>query len=103
LIIFASLACGFANRSLDGLGEDVPDTGCVFAQDVGVDAQGYGGVGVAEAGGYDVDGDSGEKQRGRVQVAQIVQPGMGEWRGQGVTHLLCALISLIMSDVTVSG
>ena len=48
------------NRSLDGLGEDVPDTGCVFAQDVGVDAQGHGGVGVAEAGGYDVDGDSGE-------------------------------------------
>jgi hypothetical protein len=72
-MISASLACRFANRSLDGLGEDVPDTGCVFAQDMGVDAQGYGGVGVAEAAGYDVDGDSGEKQRGRVQVAQIVQ------------------------------
>jgi len=55
----------------------------VFAQDVGVDAQSHGGVGVAEAGGYDVDGDSGEKQRGRVQVAQIVQPGMGEWGGWG--------------------
>jgi hypothetical protein len=47
LIIFAGLACGFANRSFDGLGEDVPDSGCVFAQHVGVDAQGYGGVGVA--------------------------------------------------------
>jgi len=69
LIIFAGLACGFANRSLDRLGEDVPDTGCLFAQNVGVDAQGYGGIGVAEAGGYDVDGDSGEKQCGRVQVA----------------------------------
>jgi hypothetical protein len=59
----------FANRSFDGLGEDVPDTGGVFAQAVGVDAQGHGGVSVAEAGGYDVDGDSGEKQRGGVQVA----------------------------------
>ena len=66
---------GFANRSLDGLGEDLPDTGCVFAQYVGVDAQGYGGVGVAEAGGHDVDGDSGEKQRGRVQVAQLAAGG----------------------------
>lgn len=77
------MACGFANGSPDGLGEDVPDTGGVLARDVGVDAQGYGGVGVAEAGGCDVDGDSGEKQRGRVQVAQIVQPGMGEWGGWG--------------------
>ena len=65
------------------MGEDVPDTGCVFARDVGVDAQGHGGAGVAEAGGYDVDRDLGEKQRGRVQVAQIVQPGMREWRGRG--------------------
>ena len=55
----------------------------MFAQDVGVDAQGHGGAGVAEAGGYDVDGDSGEKQRGRVQVAQLVQPGVGEWCGRG--------------------
>jgi len=72
------VACGLANGSLDGLGEDVADTGCVLAQDVGVDAQGHGGAGVAEAGGHDVDGDSGEKQRGRVQVAQLVQPGVGE-------------------------
>ena len=103
LIIFAGLACGFADRSLDGLGEDVPDTGGVFAQDVGVDAQGYGGVGVAEAGGYDVDGDSGEKQRGRVQVAQIVQPAWGSGAAGGVIDLLCALISLVMSALTVSG
>jgi hypothetical protein len=40
----AGLGCGFADRSLDGLGEDVPDTGCVFTQDVGVDAQGYSWV-----------------------------------------------------------
>ena len=90
-------------RAFDSLGEDVSDADCVLAKDVGVDAQSHGGVGMAEAGGYDMYGDSGEKQRGRVQVAQIVQPGMGEWRGQGVTDLLCALISLIMSDVTVSG
>jgi len=53
----------------------------VFAQDVGVDAQGHGGVGVAEAAGYDVNGDSGEKQRDGAQVAQIVQAGM-EWGGR---------------------
>jgi hypothetical protein len=53
----------------DGLGEDVADTGRVLAEDVGVDAQSNGGVGVAEAGGDDVDGDSCEQQCGRVQVA----------------------------------
>ena len=58
---------------------------------------------MADAGGYDVDGDSGEKQRGRVQVAQIVQPGMGSGAATGVIDLLCALISLVMSALTVSG
>jgi hypothetical protein len=56
-------------RAFDGLGEDVSDADGVLAEDVGVDAQGYGGVGMAEAGGDDVDGDSREEQRGRVQVA----------------------------------
>ena len=41
----------------------------MLTQDVGVDTQGYGGVGMAEAGGDDVDGDSREEQRGRVQAA----------------------------------
>jgi hypothetical protein len=41
----------------------------VLAEDVGIDAQGHGGVGMAEAGGHDVNGNSGEKQCGRVQVA----------------------------------
>ena len=55
------------------------------------DAQGHGGVGVTEAGGYDVDGDSRNKQRGRVQVAQIVQSGVGEWRGRGSDRpVVCA-------------
>jgi hypothetical protein len=57
-----------ANRSPDGLGEDGPGTGGVFAQHVGGDAQGHRWVGVTEPGGDDVDGNPGEKQCGRVQV-----------------------------------
>ena len=45
-------------RALDGLGEDVSDADRVLAEDVGVDAQGHGGVGVAEAGGDHVEGDA---------------------------------------------
>jgi hypothetical protein len=60
----------------DSLGEDVADACRVLAEDVGVDAQGYGGVGVAEPGGDYVDGDSREEQGGRVQVAQVMQPGV---------------------------
>ena len=45
-------------RTFDRLGEDVPDTDCVLAEDVGVDAQRHGGVGVAEASGDDVNGDA---------------------------------------------
>ena len=36
--------------------------------------QGHGRVGVAKAGGDDVDRDARERQRGGVQVAQVVQP-----------------------------
>lgn len=32
--------------------------------------------------------NSGEQQRGRVQVAQIVQPGTGEWTGGGGNRLV---------------
>jgi hypothetical protein len=39
-----------------GLGEDVADACRVLAKDVRVDTQGHGGIGVAEAGGDDVDG-----------------------------------------------
>ncbi len=41
----------------------------VLAGDVRVDAQGHGGVGMAEAGSDDVDWDAREEQCGRVQVA----------------------------------
>src|SRR5215471_5257100 len=44
--------------AFDGLGEDVANARRVFAQNVGVDAQGHSGVGVAEAGGYYVDRDA---------------------------------------------
>lgn len=62
----------------DGPGEDVPDTGCMLAQNVRVDAQGHGWVGVAKPGRHDVYRNPGEKQRGRVQVVQIVHVG-GAW------------------------
>jgi hypothetical protein len=51
------------------LGENVSNTDCVLAKNVGVDAQGHGRIGMAEAGGDHVDGDAREQQRGRVQVA----------------------------------
>ena len=38
-----------------------------------------------------------------MQVAQIVQPGMGSGAAGEVADLLCALISLAMSALTVSG
>jgi len=49
-----------------------------------------------------MDGDPGEKRRGRGQVAQIVQPGMGEWCGRGSGRPV-VLISLVMSALAVSG
>jgi hypothetical protein len=45
---------------------------------VRVDAQGHGRVRVAKAGGHDVDWDSSKQQRGRVQVMQIMQAGVGQ-------------------------
>jgi hypothetical protein len=80
------LANGFANRcldgsGLDGSGEDIADAKGVFAQHMRVDAQRHGWVGVAKPGGHDMYRDSGEEQRGRVQVAQIMQAGMGECLG----------------------
>ena len=63
------------------MGEDVSDACRVFAENVGVDAQGHGRVGMAEPGRDDVDRDARQEQRGRVQVAQIMQPGVGEWLG----------------------
>src|SRR5262245_47117089 len=39
------LANGFANRSRDGLGEDVSDAWCVLSEDMRVNAQGHSRVG----------------------------------------------------------
>jgi hypothetical protein len=60
------LANRFANSGRHGLGEDVPDTGRMLPENVGVDPEGYSGVGVAEPGGDQVDGDSRQQQCGRV-------------------------------------
>ena len=103
MIIFAGLGCGFADGGLDGLGEDVPDTGGVFAQDVGVDAQGYGGVGVAETGGYDVDGTPARSSVVACRWRSSCSRAWGSGVAGGVAELLCALISLVMSALTVSG
>jgi hypothetical protein len=48
----------------------------MLSQHVGVDAQGHGWVGVAEPGSDDMYRDSGQKQCGGVQVAQVVQAGV---------------------------
>jgi hypothetical protein len=71
----------------DGLGEDVADARRVFTEDVGVDAQGHGRVGVAEPGGDHVDGDARKEQRGRMQVAQIMLAGReaAVWPGEWLT------------------
>ena len=52
-------------RAVDGLGEDVSDACRVLAENMRVDPQGHGRVGVAEAAGDNVDRDS-RGQRGRV-------------------------------------
>jgi hypothetical protein len=49
--------------------EDVAHACRVLAEDVRVDAQRHGGIGMPEAGGDNVNGDAREKQCGRVQVA----------------------------------
>jgi hypothetical protein len=61
-----ALLTDLLTRAFDGLGEDVSDTDGVLTEDVGVDAQRHGGVGVTEPCGDHVDGDSREEQRGRV-------------------------------------
>jgi len=43
---------------------------------VGVDPERDRWVGVAEPGRDDVDGNAGQEERGRVEVAQVVEPGV---------------------------
>ena len=65
------------------MGEDVPDARGVLAQHVRVGPQRDGRISAAEAGGYHVDGNPGEQQRGGVQGPQIVQTGVGQRPGRG--------------------
>ncbi|GAA3510461.1 hypothetical protein GCM10023075_72230 [Streptosporangium album] len=46
--------------------------------DVGVDAEGDGRAGVSESGRHDADGDAGQEERGRVDMAEVVKPRVGE-------------------------
>jgi len=75
-------------RASDGLGGDVSDACRVLAEDVGVDAQGHGGVSVAEPCGYHVNRDSGEQQCGRVQMAQIMESSVRQRLGPGSDRLV---------------
>jgi hypothetical protein len=75
-------------RALDGLGENVADACRVVSQDVGVDAQGYGRVGVPEPSCDHMDRDSCQEQSGRVQVTKIMQAGMLERLCQGSDRLV---------------
>ena len=61
----------------------------VLPEDVSVDAQGHGRVGMAEAGGDNVDRDACQEQCGRVQVAQIMEAGVGSGCVGGVADVLC--------------
>jgi hypothetical protein len=56
---------------------------------------------MAEPGGHHMHRNSGEEQCGRVQVAQIVQAGMGGCRAGLVAESLYLLISLLISADTV--
>ena len=51
----------------------------MLAQNVRVDAKGHGWVGVAKPGRHHVHRNPGQKQRGRVQVVQIVHVGARGW------------------------
>jgi len=44
----------------------------MLSQDMRVDAQRHGRIGVAKPGGDDVHRDAGQQQRGGVQVTQVV-------------------------------
>ena len=59
-----------------GLREDVCGGGLGAADDVGVYAQGDSRVGVAQAGGDDVDGHAGEQQGRGMQVSEVVESGV---------------------------
>ena len=50
-----------------------------------------------------MDWDPDEKQRGHMQMTQIVQSGMWQRPGRRSDRLLYPLISLVMSALTVSG
>jgi hypothetical protein len=81
-LLISGLLTLLLTRAFDGLGEDVPDTRRVLAQDMGVDPQGHGRAGVAEPGGDYVDRDARQKQRGRVRVTKIMQAGVRERLGR---------------------
>ena len=76
---WCTLLTDLLTRAVDVLGEDVTQACCVLAEDVGVNAQGHGGIGVTEASNDYVDRDACEQQRGRVQVAQVMQPCVRQW------------------------
>lgn len=58
---------------------NVADALGVLTQDMRVDAQRHGRVGVAQAGCYNVDRDSGQQHSSCMQVTKIVKPGMRQW------------------------
>jgi hypothetical protein len=69
-----------------GLGEDVGRCGLGGADHVGVDAEGDGGVGVAQAGRHDMDRYPGQQQGRGVEVPQVVEPRVRQWVPSGVAR-----------------
>jgi hypothetical protein len=73
------------SAEIQGLSKNVSSGGLCREDHVGVYAERDRWVGVAESGGDDVDWDAGQKQRGRVDMAKVVQAGVrqGLLRGRG--------------------
>jgi len=71
-----TVAFGWLPLLADRPGEDIRRRRFRGADHVGVDAQCDRGVGMAEAGRDNVDGHARHEERGRVDMAKVVQPGL---------------------------
>lgn len=70
------------------MGEHVADALGVFRQDMAVDAQRHGRIGLAEAGYYDVDWDS-RQQTGESNVPTLLNTSARRTNGCGVCPCRC--------------
>jgi hypothetical protein len=81
-------------RAVDGLGEDVAYPCRVLAEDVRVNARGYGRVGMAKAGGDHMDRTPARSKVVACRWRRSWSRAWGSGLAGGVTDLLCRLIIL---------